>query len=364
MSVKLLESFDFSTNISQIAAAQYRWNGSVNMTTTASGRTGRCVETVGTNAYIYIHLPSVMSWSGSASDGTDELYLGFAFRLPSISANIGLCGLWAGGLPQNAQNGIRVHSNGSVDHFRGTSTTINAVLGTSIPGVVTAATWHYLEWNIKRGTVNGRSTVKIDDVQVLDFAGDTHDSTNAVYLALAAASFSDSSFDSPTGTRIDDVYIVDPDGTGTWNGFMGNTFVPLLAPNANGSNSDWLGSDGNSTDNYQLVDETSSINDLDYVEASADGDIDTYEHATYVVPAGYGIASVQVTARAAYLAGAKKLKVAARLEDGTYESKDTTFDLTATMNPRWNNFEEKPGGGGWTQTDLDDAEFGVEQAAP
>lgn len=363
MSIKLLESFDHSTNINQIAAASYRWTGHTNFITTASGRTGRAIETASTAAFIYIHLNTqVMPWSGSATDGTDELYLGFAFRLPSVGPNMGLCGLWGGsGNGNQIANGVLVESDGSIEHVKGTGLGSQVNLGASIPGVVTAATWHYLEWRIKRATSGGRSIVKIDGITVLDFTGDTHDG-DAHYLLLGNNSPGGTSFDPPTGTRFDDLYIVDPDGTGNWNGFLGPTYVPLLAPNANGSNSDWLGSDGNSTDNYALVDETSSVNDLDYVEASADGDIDTYEHGTYIVPVGHAIASVQVTARAAYLAGAKTLKVAARLEDSTYESKATTFPLSASLNPRWNNFEDKPGGGSWEQTDLDDAEFGVEQA--
>jgi hypothetical protein len=61
------------------------------------------------------------------------------------------------------------------------------------------------------------------------------------------------------------------------SGRMFNGFNVRVQPNANGDNSGLTGSDGNSVNNYQLVDEISStLTPTDYVEATAVDQKDTY----------------------------------------------------------------------------------------
>lgn len=70
-------------------------------------------------------------------------------------------------------------------------------------------------------------------------------------------------------------YIVDDlainDSTGSFEtGYPGAGEVIVLRPNGNGDNSGWVGSDGNSTDNYLLVDEVPP-DAVDYVEENTSG---------------------------------------------------------------------------------------------
>ena len=58
---------------------------------------------------------------------------------------------------------------------------------------------------------------------------------------------------------------------------LGNVRVAALFPNGNGATNQWLGSDGNSTDNYLLVDETTPNDDTDYTGTDTTGQIDLYE---------------------------------------------------------------------------------------
>ena len=62
------------------------------------------------------------------------------------------------------------------------------------------------------------------------------------------------------------------------SGRIGNEFIIAIAPNANGTTSGLTGSDGNSTDNYLLVDEiVSTASPADYVDATAVNQKDTYK---------------------------------------------------------------------------------------
>lgn len=357
MSIRMLESFDGGS----LTGTNSRWQGSTGVITTASGRTNGGIEISNQDGYIWTYLPLISGWNGSDSAGGDDMYFGFAFRpTGSFVSQAGICGLWTGGGSTRCLNSIHMTSSGLLDHRRSTGAG-SSVLGTSLTGM-TLGNWHYIEWYIKRDSgASGRSVVKLDGVVVLDFTGDTYDNPGAVYFILGSASPGLNTFQTGVGYRYDDVYILEPDGVGA-NSFLGVSYVPLLRPNGNGASSQWVGSDANSTDNYLLVDEVAR-NDLDYVEAFADADRDVYEHETYSVPANHYIAGVQVGVWGAYLGAAKTLKTVARLSGGTSETKTTIKTLGSSLAAHWGVHEERPGGGTWTQSDLDDAQFGFEQGA-
>jgi hypothetical protein len=73
---------------------------------------------------------------------------------------------------------------------------------------------------------------------------------------------------------------------------LGNVRVAGLFPNANGNSSQWVGSDGNSTDNYLLVDEATPNDDTDYVATATNSQIDLYGMTNLPTPA-VSVLSVQ-----------------------------------------------------------------------
>jgi len=77
-----------------------------------------------------------------------------------------------------------------------------------------------------------------------------------------------------TRAYLDDIAINDISGSRD-NSWCGDGHVIALTPNANGDSSQFVGSDGNSTDNYLLVDDF-PVNTADYVESSVVGMIDLY----------------------------------------------------------------------------------------
>ena len=83
----------------------------------------------------------------------------------------------------------------------------------------------------------------------------------------------------------DDVYIKS-DTT-----FLGDVRVETVFPTGNGNSSSWVGSDGNSTDNYALVDESPANGDTDYVKSSTVNAVDSYALGDLTTTAGtvYGV---------------------------------------------------------------------------
>lgn len=83
-------------------------------------------------------------------------------------------------------------------------------------------------------------------------------------------SFADAFVDAPNAAYIN--------GFEPNSGRIGNGFITSIAPNANGTNSQLTGSDGNSVDNYLLVDERVTVaSPAEYVDATAADQKDTYK---------------------------------------------------------------------------------------
>lgn len=369
MSIKLLESFDygFFGDISGTAGQGRRWLTGANMTTTASGRTDRAVETGGTGA-------TTRMWHDCGQYGLtfadgEEVYFGCAIFLPAAAGACSLIGLTVHGTSAMAHNYLAHTGSGVLVEYTGNLLGSGSATAryTSPASTLTLNDWNYIEWRlIFQTAATGTSEIRLNGTVLNSRTGITSAVVNGSSASLQLGVQGFSTQGTPhnvtvSGVRYDDIYIVIPDAESP-NGFLGETYVPCLHPNGNGASSQWINSAGNSTNNYSYVDEI-GINDADYVESTNDGDRDTYEHETYSVPGGYAIAGVQVTARAAYLAGSKTLHAVSRLQSGTTETKDTNTALTNVLNERHVVFPEIPGGGNWTQADLDDAQFGVEQQA-
>jgi hypothetical protein len=154
---------------------------------------------------------------------------------------------------------------------------------------------------------------------------------------------------------IDDLYVCDNAGSVN-NGRLGDVRVEALFPSGNGNSSQLVGSDANSTDNYLLVDEAAPST-ADYVESSTPGDKDTYAYGD-LTPAAGTVHGVQIIPYAAKTdAGARTIVSVARLSGTEEDSAAKTLSTTPLYLPDIR--ETKPGGGAWSISDVNSAEFGV-----
>jgi hypothetical protein len=132
-----------------------------------------------------------------------------------------------------------------------------------------------------------------------------------------------------------------------------------LYPSGNGNTSNWVGSDGNSTDNYLMVDETSPDSDTTYVESGTSTNKDTYAFGdiSHTPTSIYG---VQVTTYAkADDAGARLIGVVTRSAAADYNA-SVTHALGASYAHHPTVLETDPAtAAAWTKTNLNAAEFGV-----
>jgi hypothetical protein len=159
----------------------------------------------------------------------------------------------------------------------------------------------------------------------------------------------------------DDLYICDTAGSVN-NDFLGDVTVQGLLPNGNGTYSQFVGSDGDSTNNYLLVDEVTvdyPDDDGTYVQSGTIGYYDTYNYPALSTTATVLGVQVAVCAKKTDT-GTRLYTTAAKLSGASVTDGSTTIapsDSSYSYGLEvWN---EKPGGGSWTVSDVDSAEFGV-----
>jgi hypothetical protein len=197
----------------------------------------------------------------------DTIIIGFALRIQDHGATTGeylMLAADGGGWQWN----IRVDENGTIKWGLSTGSATQS----SSPGAVPDQTWCYLEVKIKHSNTVGTVDIKVNGESVLSVSGiDTQATSNSSIDRINIGGVGGGWLHD---VYIDDLYILDGSGTDN-NDFLGDVIVESLFPDGNGNSSGMTGSDGNSTDNYLLVDEK-PVDTSDYVGGSTEGDKDTY----------------------------------------------------------------------------------------
>ena len=199
------------------------------------------------------------------------------------------------------------------------------VLGTSPVATPLWNTWQHID--VRAGIGDGTSgyvTVKINGEPVIELTGvDTRNGgttgqiSNLAWLSVAGGY---------AAVHLDDFYLTDTTGAAPYNGSLGDCKVETLRPAASGAASGFVGSDGNSVDNWMLVDDNATTSD--YVASNTVGARDLYELTN---PTGVDLGDVlgvQVEMLAAKSDAGDapgNLLVAMRADDGTVST-----DVVAT----------------------------------
>lgn len=215
-------------------------------------------------------------------------------------------------------------------------TTTGTVLGTSTY-VFPVDQYVYLEWKWK--IANSISTndviVYADGVDILNLAAttDTQGTSNAYVTKLRLHGDTALLNVTATATYYDDFYWLDLTGSVN-NAPKGPVRIVTLSPSATGNSSQLVNNSGNSTNNYQRVDEIPPTDDTDYVETSTPGNKDTY---------GFGDlpATVSSVYAVAINTGAKKTDAAARTFKSQVRISSTNYEnAEQTLTTNYKNFQD------------------------
>lgn len=213
------------------------------------------------------------------------------------------------------------------------------------------AVWRYIE--LKYVLSTGACEVRVDGVTIMTGAVATSASVMTLQFPDPYHAYQSSS----NGIfSCDDLYVLDTTGT-TNNDFLGDVRVNTLLPSADGTHHDMTPSSG--TTHYSLVDDATP-DTTSYVTTSSAGAKETYRFQPLSSTVGgvYGIRATNYAHKdGAGTAGLRNIITSGGTD---YESA-----LNASMSASWavasDLWEQNPAtGGAWTQTSVNDSEFGVE----
>lgn len=215
--------------------------------------------------------------------------------------------------------------------------------------------YNYIECKLTIDNTVGSLQVKVNGVTDINLSGiDTQAQSTAtadrIYIGNVL------SFVYPDH-YMDDIYICDGTGSAPFNDFLGDIRVSSLLPNGNGNSSQFVGSDGNSTDNYLLVDDVGAASATDYVGSANVGDKDTYAMANLPSASGTVHAVKPVMVATKTDAGARSIASVVRLSGTEVDS--ANFPLTASYEFFTDIRQTKPGGGSWDVTSVNSMEAGL-----
>lgn len=249
----------------------------------------------------------------------------------------------------NATGHINIYRavNGAIEVRRGGAP--GTLIASSAPGVTQQNAWYYLEVQTEISDTVGKVIVRLNEQEIINFTGDTRNAGTDTTIDQIAIYGSSSVY-------YDDIYVLD--GTGTsLNDFLGDVRISTIYPDSNGTYSQGLGSDSNSTDNYLLVNEAvpSAAN---YVDLGV-GEKDTYGYQNISLGTPSTIYAIK---QSSYLQKTSSGAIGAKniVKLGATEVATTAIAPTSSPSYFETFWTEKPGGGAWTESDLNSAEFGVE----
>lgn len=230
-------------------------------------------------------------------------------------------------------------------------TTSGTVLG--ISSIPTPEGWFYFEAKITIHDTTGAIVLKVNGNEVLNLSnidtknGGTNNSIDVVKLGSSVGNF----------VYVDDWYVCDTAGSVN-NDFLGDIRVFTLAPNGNGNSSQLTGSDGNSTDNYLLVDEQ-PYNTADYVGSATPNQKDTYTLQDLPGTVASVIAVQEVAIASKADGGDATLKQVIRAGGTDYAT--SAFGVGTSWGALTNLRELNPNTGvAWTPANVNAAEVGVQ----
>lgn len=278
----------------------------------------------------------------AVSGSPTTLIVGGAVYLPSLPSTVAVLGLWEGA---TIHVQVRVKADGALEVTRNTT-----VLGTSSAGVVSAATYFFLELKATIHDTTGAYEVRVNGANVLSGTGaDTRNGGTGVITQVNVNS-------AVANMRLDDFYICDTSGSAN-NDFLGDVRVDAYLPNGNGNSSQFTGSDADSTDNYLLVDDSAPDGDSTYVQSSTSGHKDTYTFAdmTHTPSTIHGV-QINMTAKKD---DAGSRSIASVTRSGGSDTDGTTQALSTSYIDYLQIVEQDPNtSAAWTKTNFNSAEFG------
>jgi hypothetical protein len=283
MSIIHYEHFDlYGTDINALLARGYGTQGALSSGNfSTSSRTGsQCFNASSSQQLLRWSAPAPLSVMGQ----------GCAMLVVSTPTNNSFIQFAAGlsfGTASNA-NAIRIVPNGNFGFSVFAGTGSSTPLGSSVNGLISTGSFFWLEARVTSGAgTTGAVEVRLNGVQIINLTG----------LSLTenwiTATIGSDNYALQPAARFDDWVVWDTAGSVN-NSFLGDTFVLVAAPNADGTPSDWVQDSG--ANRFSRISETTPA-DASFITGNAVGDVNVFGHVALTLPTG-SVAAVATQVRA------------------------------------------------------------------
>ena len=217
--------------------------------------------------------------------------------------------------------------------------------------------WYHFGIDVKIDSVNGWVYIYLDGLLIMSYTGNTGNADVGRFMFGSWSS--GGGLTGGTYWYWDDLTIDDSTGEGAPAPVQDRRYqfkIPVDAAEGE-TYKQWLGSDADSVDNWALVDEIPHNSDTDYVVAGSTGLLDSYEHATFTLPTnGVITAVIPIAVAKAGDVSDTLLGLGTRLSGtdliGSGQSLQTSYGFR-----KLERQAAKPGGGAWSETDVNNAEI-------
>ena len=169
------------------------------------------------------------------------------------------------------QMDLRLTADGAFQFSRN-----GTVVATSASYVFTFNAWNYIEAKVYINHSSGYVQLKVNGQVFLNIIALNTQTSGNNYVNMVR--FQPHSSSGSYNYKLDDIYILDDQGSAPQNDFLGECRIQTQWPSANGDTNNFQAIGALS--NYQCVDETISDDDLTYVRSGTVGNIDDYAMGT------------------------------------------------------------------------------------
>lgn len=281
-------------------------------------------------------------------------YFAFAMKITNTGEAQSVCFVSEGG---TNQCGVALNTNREFFFYRNV---VANIIGSASTYVLPNNTWVWVEWKWK--VADSLSTaemeLKINGTAIITLnSGDSKQTANAYATAFGFGGPSTA----VTGTYYDDFIWYDATGS-QFNSYTGEIRIQSLLPTGDGNSSQFTGSDGNSTNNSLLVDESTPNGDTDYVQSQTVGHKDLYATADTITATNTIHAVVVNHVIKKTDTDAREIVAVIRTSGSDYDASANKVLSSGYINYQ-SIFELNPNGSiAWTKTTVDGAEYGLKVA--